>query len=70
LLYVKNDIITCDCGDLNKIRDGSIWCKVVDKTGKGTEIVVGVCYKRPAAEAKEIEELFKVLQMAVKVEQF
>jgi endonuclease/exonuclease/phosphatase family metal-dependent hydrolase len=30
--------------------------------------VVGVCYKRPAAEAKEIEELFKVLQMAAKGE--
>jgi hypothetical protein len=68
LLYVKNDIITCDCGDLNKIQAESIWCKIVDKTGKGTEIVVGVCYKRPAAEAKEIEELFKVLQMAAKGE--
>jgi hypothetical protein len=30
--------------------------------------VVGVYYKRPAAEAKEIEELFKVLQMAAKGE--
>jgi hypothetical protein len=55
LLYVKNDIVTCDCGDLNKIQAESIWCKIVDKMGKGTEIVVGVCYKRPAAEAKEIE---------------
>jgi hypothetical protein len=27
---------------------------------------VGVCYKSPAAEAKEIEELFKVLQLAAK----
>jgi hypothetical protein len=42
LLYVKNDIITCDCDDLNKIQAESIWCKIVNKTEKSTEIVVVV----------------------------
>jgi hypothetical protein len=66
LLYVENDIITCDCDDLNEIQAESIWCKIVNKTDKSTEIVVGVCYRRPAAEAKEIEELFQVLQISAK----
>jgi hypothetical protein len=69
LLYVEIDIITCDCDDLNEIQAKSIWCKIVNKTDNSTEIVVGVCYKRPAAEAK-IEELFKVLQMAARGEVF
>jgi hypothetical protein len=38
------------------------------KRDKNAEIVASVCYKRPDAAAKEIEELFKVLQMAAKGE--
>jgi hypothetical protein len=45
-----------------------IWCKIVNRTDKSAEIVVGVYYKKPAAEVKEIEELVKVLQMAAKGE--
>jgi hypothetical protein len=66
LLCVENDIIICDCDDLNEIQAESIWCKIVNKTDKSAEVVVGVCYRRPAAEAKEIEELFQVLQISAK----
>jgi hypothetical protein len=64
LLCVENDIIICDCDDLNEIQAESIWCKIVNKTDKSAEVVVGVCYRRPAAEAKEIN--IKKLQSTFK----
>lgn len=68
LLYIRDDIITCEYDDLNKSKSESIWCKIVNKTDRNVDIVVGVCYKSPAAEAEEIDELFKVLQKASKGE--
>jgi hypothetical protein len=32
ILYVKNDIVSYKCSDLNQFESGTIWCKIeVDK---------------------------------------
>ena len=49
LLYVKNDIVSSECTDINQIRSESVWCTVINKSGNAEELLVGVCYKSPSA---------------------
>jgi hypothetical protein len=64
LMYMRDDITSWAYRKLNKPQSESMWCVTV--ADKGKEIVVGVCYKSPAAEVDEMAELFKVLKMAAK----
>jgi len=64
ILYIKNEILSYECTDLNRIKSKSVWCKIkVDVT---TSPTVGVCYRSQAATEKELEELIRSIEIAPK----
>jgi len=55
ILYIKNEIISYECTDLNRMESESVWCKIkVDNT---TSLTVGECYRSQAASEKELETI-------------
>ncbi|MGE5822757.1 MAG: reverse transcriptase domain-containing protein [Nitrososphaerota archaeon] len=66
ILYVRQDIVSYECGELNKLNSESVWCKIKTSinTGRENEITVGVCYKSPNADDNEMNELYKSISTA------
>jgi len=62
ILYIKNEIISCDCTDLNKMKSESVWCTI--KVDNNTSLTVGVCYRSQAASEKELESLYRSIETA------
>jgi ribonucleases P/MRP protein subunit RPP40 len=56
LLYIRSNICSCACDDLNRYKAESIFCKII--TGKAKELYVGVCYKSPSALDEELGQLY------------
>jgi hypothetical protein len=64
ILYIKNEITSYECNDLNQSESESIWCTLkVDNT---TSLTVGVCYRSQAASEQELKELFRTIETASK----
>ena len=64
VLYVRNDIISCEIVTLNQLKCESVWCKL--KTHGNPDVIVGVCYKSQAAADEEIENMAKAINMVSK----
>jgi hypothetical protein len=64
ILYVKKEILMCECVFLNKAKLESVWSKILSDAVKGHVLPVGGCYKSPNADGNEVEELFKVIEKA------
>jgi endonuclease/exonuclease/phosphatase family metal-dependent hydrolase len=64
ILYIKNEIVSYECTDLNRMESESVWCKI--KVNGNTSLTVGVCYRSQAASEKELSELFKSIEIASK----
>jgi hypothetical protein len=66
VLYVENEIPTCEYVELIKSKYESVWCKILGDSTQGQNLIVGVCYKSPNADCNEVNELFKVIEKAAK----
>ena len=64
ILYIRDDIISYECDDLNGFNCESVWGKI--KTERNDELTVGVCYKSQAAEERELDEMFEAIKGASK----
>jgi hypothetical protein len=53
-----------ECIDFNKSQSQTVWCKIIHKKNSNKGVVIGVCYKSPAADEKELRELSSVIQKA------
>ena len=68
LMYIRENITTRQCPDLNGSLSESVWCRVIHNRNNIDGVTVGVCYKSPAAEEQEIDELLLVMGKASKGE--
>ena len=62
ILYVKEDIVSYECRELNASKNESIWIKL--KTDNTSELTIGVCYRSQVADDLELKSLYENIEKA------
>lgn len=60
-LFIKTNLLSSPIEELNSMKCESVWAEVFVSN---RYIIVGVCYRSPAADKKEIMKLFECIRMA------
>lgn len=60
MLYIRNDVKSVECHELNKLSNESVWCEISD--GKGNSVLVGVVYKSTSVDVDEVNCLLNTLK--------
>ena len=59
-LYIKNELHSVECEELNSKHCETLWIKLyVNPTDY---IVIGVCYRSPEADDNEVSKLFECIK--------
>jgi len=66
-LYVKDDLISVECTELNEKHCESVWCKVFFT--QTDYIIVGLCYRSNNAGKTEVTEMFECIKLASEMKQ-
>jgi len=66
-LYVKDDLKSVECTELNEKHCESVWCKVFFT--QTDYIIVGLCYRSNNAGKREVTEMFECIKLASEMKQ-